>query len=114
MISRGVYATGTAIIGSENEKIGFWSSHEIWLAQNLSSFAFGLRFCNVGPFPDVGSGPQESAINARINRQDAARLLLDSKATQPGSASGKKILVEHTSINPNKAAHIGHLRNAIL
>ena len=25
-----------------------------------------------------------------------------------------KILVEHTSINPNKAAHIGHLRNAVL
>ena len=23
-------------------------------------------------------------------------------------------MVEHTSINPNKAAHIGHLRNAIL
>ena len=53
-------------------------------------------------------------INARINREEAARLLLDSKAAQPGSASGKKILVEHTSINPNKAAHIGHLRNAIL
>jgi arginyl-tRNA synthetase len=53
-------------------------------------------------------------INARINREEAARLLLNPKATQPGSASGKKILVEHTSINPNKAAHIGHLRNAIL
>src|ERR1041385_9150847 len=54
-------------------------------------------------------------INARINREEAAaRLLLSSEATQPGSASGKKILVEHTSINPNKAAHIGHLRNAIL
>jgi len=53
-------------------------------------------------------------INARINREEAARLLLDPKAAQPGSASGKKILVEHTSINPNKAAHIGHLRNAIL
>jgi arginyl-tRNA synthetase len=53
-------------------------------------------------------------INARINREEAARLLLDGKAKQPGSASGKKILVEHTSINPNKAAHIGHLRNAIL
>jgi arginyl-tRNA synthetase len=26
----------------------------------------------------------------------------------------KHVLVEHTSINPNKAAHIGHLRNAIL
>ena len=27
---------------------------------------------------------------------------------------GDKIIVEHTSINPNKAAHIGHLRNAVL
>jgi arginyl-tRNA synthetase len=53
-------------------------------------------------------------INARINREEAARLLLVSGATPPGSASSKKILVEHTSINPNKAAHIGHLRNAIL
>ena len=26
----------------------------------------------------------------------------------------KKVIVEHTSINPNKAAHIGHLRNAVL
>ncbi len=26
----------------------------------------------------------------------------------------EKVLVEHTSINPNKAAHIGHLRNAVL
>lgn len=28
--------------------------------------------------------------------------------------SGAKIIVEHTNINPNKAAHIGHLRNAVL
>ena len=27
---------------------------------------------------------------------------------------GGKIIVEHTSINPNKAAHIGHVRNAVL
>ncbi|MEM4511209.1 MAG: arginine--tRNA ligase [Nanopusillaceae archaeon] len=26
----------------------------------------------------------------------------------------KKIIIEHTSVNPNKALHIGHLRNAIL
>ena len=26
----------------------------------------------------------------------------------------EKIIVEHTSINPNKAAHIGHIRNAVL
>ena len=34
-------------------------------------------------------------------------------AKAAANVSGK-ILVEHTSINPNKAAHIGHLRNAIL
>jgi arginyl-tRNA synthetase len=32
----------------------------------------------------------------------------------PVPGSGLHVLVEHTSINPNKAAHIGHLRNAIL
>ena len=31
-----------------------------------------------------------------------------------GTARAEKIIVEHTNINPNKAAHIGHLRNAIL
>jgi arginyl-tRNA synthetase len=29
-------------------------------------------------------------------------------------AEGGKVLVEHTSINPNKAAHVGHLRNSVL
>ncbi len=52
-------------------------------------------------------------VNAKVNRQEAARLLLK-EDSRPESASGEKILVEHTSINPNKAAHIGHLRNAIL
>jgi len=30
------------------------------------------------------------------------------------SGRGRKILVEHTNVNPNKAMHIGHLRNAII
>ena len=30
------------------------------------------------------------------------------------SAKAGRVIVEHTSINPNKAAHIGHLRNAVL
>ncbi|HJX84266.1 MAG TPA: arginine--tRNA ligase, partial [Candidatus Angelobacter sp.] len=52
-------------------------------------------------------------INAKVNRQEAARHLLKGDVGR-NSASGEKIIVEHTSINPNKAAHIGHLRNAIL
>jgi arginyl-tRNA synthetase len=52
-------------------------------------------------------------INARIDRVAAIRMVTSSEGSEP---SGKAIhaLVEHTSINPNKAAHIGHLRNAIL
>jgi len=60
-------------------------------------------------------------INARLKRDEAARALAAGSAiaitdyTSEGAADVKgKILVEHTSINPNKAAHIGHLRNAIL
>jgi arginyl-tRNA synthetase len=33
---------------------------------------------------------------------------------QAASGGHKKVIVEHSSINPNKAAHIGHLRNAVL
>ena len=32
----------------------------------------------------------------------------------PPRPSGERVIVEHTNINPNKAAHIGHLRNAVL
>ena len=32
----------------------------------------------------------------------------------PTPARPGKVIVEHTNINPNKAAHIGHLRNAVL
>jgi arginyl-tRNA synthetase len=29
-------------------------------------------------------------------------------------ATGRKVIVEHTSVNPNKEAHVGHLRNIVL
>jgi arginyl-tRNA synthetase len=32
----------------------------------------------------------------------------------PAPEGAPKIVVEHTNINPNKAAHVGHLRNAVL
>src|SRR5438874_9732905 len=52
-------------------------------------------------------------INARVNR--AALSLAVAKGEEPETeVPSGKILVEHSSINPNKAAHIGHLRNAIL
>jgi arginyl-tRNA synthetase len=48
----------------------------------------------------------------------AARLLaeplLGAGASGGPGGAGMKVIVEHTNINPNKAAHIGHLRNAVL
>jgi arginyl-tRNA synthetase len=54
-------------------------------------------------------------INARLDRDAGVRATVDSQVRKSGpGAPGIHSLVEHTSINPNKAAHIGHLRNAIL
>lgn len=36
------------------------------------------------------------------------------KAPSRAAAPGPKVLIEHTSINPNKSAHIGHLRNSCI
>ncbi|MEO6830406.1 MAG: arginine--tRNA ligase [Acidobacteriaceae bacterium] len=51
-------------------------------------------------------------INCRLDRPAAARQIAAALEVLP--AIDQHVLVEHTSINPNKAAHIGHLRNAIL
>src|SRR5215217_8524541 len=49
---------------------------------------------------------------------DRARLLAlfagPPKSDNTQDADRPKKMVEHTSINPNKAAHIGHVRNAVL
>ena len=52
-------------------------------------------------------------INARVSRGALAAALAADEKPKLEAPEGK-ILVEHSSINPNKAAHIGHLRNAIL
>ncbi|MGA2349564.1 MAG: arginine--tRNA ligase [Terracidiphilus sp.] len=53
-------------------------------------------------------------INARLDRAAAVRGTARPEAEGVSPSAQIHSLVEHTSINPNKAAHIGHLRNAIL
>jgi arginyl-tRNA synthetase len=69
----------------------------------------------IGPVPGVAA--MEVAgngfINIRLDRGAYAERLLRGDSTA-AAKSGEKIIVEHTNINPNKAAHIGHLRNAAL
>src|SRR5215469_4017671 len=51
-------------------------------------------------------------LNIRLDRAAIARRIAADEHADIGGPGFR--LVEHTSINPNKAAHIGHLRNAIL
>jgi len=52
-------------------------------------------------------------INARLDRSVQVHAIAAGETTRSASA-GLNAIVEHTSINPNKAAHVGHLRNSIL
>lgn len=51
-------------------------------------------------------------LNLKLDRADAVRRIVADEHAVVGGAGFR--LLEHTSINPNKAAHVGHLRNAIL
>jgi arginyl-tRNA synthetase len=51
-------------------------------------------------------------LNIKLDRAAAVRAIAADRHADIGGPGFR--LVEHTSINPNKAAHIGHLRNAIL
>jgi arginyl-tRNA synthetase len=53
-------------------------------------------------------------INLFLDRKSFFQAELESLASSSLSPEEKKITIEHTNINPNKAAHIGHLRNACL
>lgn len=52
-------------------------------------------------------------LNFRIDRGVFLATYLRNVVPQP-AAGGTRVTVEHTNINPNKAAHIGHIRNAVL
>jgi arginyl-tRNA synthetase len=56
-------------------------------------------------------------MNVRLDRGVYGSALLRSETLEAhlrAAVEAEKVIVEHTNINPNKAAHIGHLRNAIL
>src|SRR5688572_28330629 len=70
----------------------------------------------LGELPGVAR--VEAAPNGYLNFYlDRRAFVLDRLATAestPAPIASGKVIVEHTAINPNKAAHIGHLRNSAL
>jgi arginyl-tRNA synthetase len=99
------------------------------IAQEIVAALTGLE--GFASFEVAGAG----YINARLDRTAGVRAIAEDVETHPSrknndaarvghpdsqvpesgpGAPAIHSLVEHTSINPNKAAHVGHLRNAIL
>jgi arginyl-tRNA synthetase len=69
----------------------------------------------MGPIPGVAAleVAGNGYLNIRLDRGAYAADLM--RGENPAQAvPDEKVIVEHTNINPNKAAHIGHLRNATL
>ncbi len=68
--------------------------------------------------PIDGVAKTEVASNGYVNlylaRADFVRAAVDPADAKADEGDAGKIIVEHTAINPNKAAHIGHIRNAAL
>jgi arginyl-tRNA synthetase len=66
---------------------------------------------------EVAGGGYLNAFFDRAGFWESLKVVAKSGGKEPArmpALRGEKIIVEHTSINPNKAAHIGHLRNAVL
>ncbi|MBI1972268.1 MAG: arginine--tRNA ligase [Candidatus Aenigmarchaeota archaeon] len=56
-------------------------------------------------------------VNFFFNRARLAQFVIREavkKAYGKPKPGGKKMIVEHTSVNPNKALHVGHIRNSCL
>ncbi len=57
-------------------------------------------------------------INFNINYKNFNKFILEivkqDNLSFPDIGKNSKIIIEHTSVNPNKALHIGHLRNVVL
>ena len=70
---------------------------------------------SIGPIEGIShvEAAPNGYVNIFLDRVVFTRQILASNNTQAPENTSKAI-VEHTAINPNKAAHIGHLRNAAL
>jgi len=78
------------------------------IAQELSEAVGAIE--GVAAMEIAGNG----YLNLRLDRGMFGEALLRGDTAAGVAVAGAKTIVEHTNINPNKAAHIGHLRNAIL
>jgi len=84
------------------------------IASKISSKIMEFERKNVKHVSVAGPG----YLNFRVDRIEffgkTINHLLQGKPGYVDVGKGTRVIVEHTSVNPNKALHIGHLRNVVI
>src|SRR3989338_8737606 len=90
-----------------------WKKNPVEIARELSGKFRPTKLVkeakSIGPY-----------LNFFVNKEKAAQdtikevLKQKDKYGSSGMGKGKKVLVEHTSINPNASPHVGRARNALI
>jgi arginyl-tRNA synthetase len=84
------------------------------IASKISSKIMEFERKNVKQVSVAGPG----YLNFRVDRVEyfgkTINHLLQEKPGYVDVGKGIRVIVEHTSVNPNKALHIGHLRNVVI
>ncbi|MGZ5548726.1 MAG: arginine--tRNA ligase domain-containing protein, partial [Nitrososphaeraceae archaeon] len=90
------------------------------IARELVYNSINLQLKNMGKDSLIRNADAHISghINFNINYVNFNKFLLamvkKNKLLLPNIGQNKKIVIEHTSVNPNKALHIGHLRNVVV
>ena len=90
------------------------------IARELVYNSINLQLKNIGKDSLIRNADAHISghINFNINYVNFNKFLLalvkKDKLLLPNIGQNKKIVIEHTSVNPNKALHIGHLRNVVV
>ena len=90
------------------------------IAQELVYHSINYQIKNIKKYSLVQNAEAHSSghINFKINYDNFNKFILEivkqDRALFPDLGKNTRITIEHTSVNPNKALHIGHLRNVVL
>jgi arginyl-tRNA synthetase len=100
-------------LGDLGTPVAFELARRLRKAPRVIAQEVAQAFGSLGGVRRVAAAPN-GYLNFFLERRDfLVDRLTPGRLAAPRAASAKAI-VEHTAINPNKAAHIGHLRNAAL
>jgi arginyl-tRNA synthetase len=86
------------------------------IAEQLADALRGVQ----DPFIDEITVTKPGFLNFRLNRPAVGKTIIEHVLEEGAdfghndAGKGLKVIVEHTAMNSNKAAHVGHLRNSCL